>query len=116
MVWWSKGKGGGSWKSGGGKGSWKGGGGGVRKRTDKHENEDPPGSVRVLVMGFDFGTTDEMMEAHMGQAGPIHTMHWVSKAKVVIVYKNKKAAAQAAALDNTTIDGNTRYITVKTGS
>merc|ERR1712217_896131 len=103
---------------GGGGGGWKGKGGGggqKRKRTDCHEDEDPKGSCRVFVMGFDFGTTDEQLEGHMKQAGPIHTVHWVTKGKAVIVYKNKAAKAKAAALNGSTIDGNTRYITVATG-
>merc|ERR1739845_40027 len=90
-------------------------GGGGRKRTDKHEDEDPAGSARVFVIGFDFGTTDEQFEGHMEQAGPIHTVHWITKGKAVVVYKKKAAAAKAAALDGSTVDGNSRYITVITG-
>merc|ERR1712039_1151335 len=109
----------------GGHGSRKGGagrkGGGVRKgdgekrkRTDSRD-DDPKGSCRVLVLGFDFGTTDEQFEGHMKQAGPIHAVHWLTKGKAVVVYKKKSSAAKAAELDNTTIDGNTRYMTVITG-
>merc|ERR1740139_1252652 len=94
----------------------KGKGNGDRKqRTDSHEDEDPAGSVRVYVIGFDFGTTDEQLEGHMKRAGPIHTVHWVTKGKAVVVYKKKASAAKAAALNETTIDGNSRYITVLTG-
>merc|ERR1719487_1437638 len=90
--------------------------GGVKqKRTDSRDG-DPAGSCRVLVMGMDFGTTDEQFEGHMKQAGPIHAVHWINKGKAVVVYKKKAAAAKAAALDGTTIDGNSRYISVKTGS
>lgn len=107
----------GKFGKGGGKRGGKGGGTGEgRKRTDSHEDEDPSGSCRVLVMGFDFGTTDEQFEGHMKQAGPIHTVHWISKGKAIVVYKKKASAAKAQALDNTTIDGNERYINVKTGS
>merc|ERR1712187_874259 len=113
------GGGGGGWKKGGGGGGWKKGGvkkdGNGKKRTDSHDDEDPKGSCRVFVMGFDFGTTDEQLEGHMKQAGPIHTVHWVTKGKAVIVYKNKAAKAKAAARNELTIDGNTRYITVVTG-
>merc|ERR1711879_43473 len=91
-------------------------GGGKRKRTDRHEDEDPAGSCRVLVYGFDFGTTDEQFEDHMKQAGPIHAVHWITKGKAVVVYKKKSSASKAKELDNTTIDGNERYISVKTGS
>merc|ERR1712176_44414 len=99
----------------GGKGK-KGRGGPKKLRTESHPDEDPAGSCRVLVMGFDFGTTDEQFEGHMKQAGPIHAVHWINKGKAVVVYKKKAAAAKAAALDGSTIEGNSRYIAVKTGS
>merc|ERR1719158_2601571 len=95
-------------KKGGGKS-----GGEKRKRTDSRD-DDPAGSCRVLVMGFDFGTTDEQFEGHMGQAGPIHAVHWITKGKAVVVYKKKNSAAKAKALSESVIDGNTRYITVIT--
>merc|ERR1719277_2844808 len=85
-----------------------------RKRTDSRD-DDPPGSCRVFVRGFDFGTTDEQFEGHMKQAGPIHAVHWTTKGSAVVVYKKKAAAAKAAALDGSIIDGNERYISVVTG-
>jgi len=98
-----------------GKSKGKGGKGKSRgKRTDSHTDEDPAGSCRVFVIGFDIGTTDEQFEGHMSQAGPIHTVHWVSKCKAIVVYKKKASAAKAAALNETVIDGNERYITVIT--
>merc|ERR1719163_980292 len=103
---------------GGGRGNFRKGGGksggAKRKRTDSRD-DDPPGSCRVYVLGMDFGTTDEQFEGHMEQAGPIHAVHWVTKGKAVVVYKKKSSAAKAAALNETVIDGNTRYITVITG-
>merc|ERR1712151_127706 len=36
------------------------------------------GSPKVLVRGFDFDTTDEQLEAHMGKVGTIEETHWVS--------------------------------------
>merc|ERR1719159_424950 len=104
-----------SWKKPSkGKGKGKKGGGGKKKRTDSHADEDPAGSCRVFVIGFDFGTTDEQFEGHMQQAGPIHAVHWVTKGKAVVVYKDESSAARAAALNETTIEGNSRYITVIT--
>merc|ERR1719161_1759083 len=108
-------RGGGGTKGGKFRGKGGGKGGGKRKRTDRHEDEDPAGSCRVLVMGFDFGTTDEQFEGHMGQAGPIHAVHWVTKGKAIVVYKKKASAKKAAELNETVIDGNSRYITVITG-
>merc|ERR1712139_672605 len=90
-------------------------GGGKKKRTDSHPDEDPAGSCRVFVIGFDFGTTDEQFEGHMEQAGPIHAVHWVTKGKAIVVYKKKSSAAKAADLTGSIIDGNERYITVITG-
>merc|ERR1719487_1803397 len=88
---------------------------GRRQLTDSRD-DDPPGSCRVYVLGMDFNTTDEQFEGHMKQAGPIHEVYWIRKGKAVVVYKKQASAAKAAALDGTTIDGNSRYITVKTGS
>merc|ERR1712226_85962 len=102
---------------------WVGGGGGgkkfvkkgeKKKRTDS-KDDDPKGSCRVFVRGFDFGTTDEQFEEHMKQAGPIHAVYWTTKGSAVVVYKKQAAKAKAAALDGTTIDGNERYISVVTG-
>merc|ERR1712050_529438 len=90
----------------------KGKGGGKKKRTDSHPDEDPAGSCRVLVMGFDFGTTDEQFEGHMSQAGAIHAVHWITKGKAVVVYEKKSSAAAAQALSESIIEGNQRYITV----
>eukprot|EP00746_Dinoflagellata_sp_MGD_P140886 gnl/MRDRNA2_/MRDRNA2_74072_c0_seq3.p1 gnl/MRDRNA2_/MRDRNA2_74072_c0~~gnl/MRDRNA2_/MRDRNA2_74072_c0_seq3.p1 ORF type:complete len:329 (+),score=57.18 gnl/MRDRNA2_/MRDRNA2_74072_c0_seq3:84-989(+) len=93
-----------------GKGTFKGGGKG--KRGD-HSDEDPAGSARVFVRGFDFGTTDQQLENHMKQAGLIHTIHWVNQGNAVVVYMNKGSAAKAcSSLDKTTIPGNSRYIEV----
>merc|ERR1711985_15034 len=99
----------GKFRKGGGKS-----GGVKRKRTDSRD-DDPPGSCRVYVIGMDFGTTDEQFEGHMKEAGPIHAVHWITKGKAVVVYKKKNSAAKAAALNETVIDGNERYITVVTG-
>merc|ERR1739845_137817 len=98
----------GGWKKTAKKGGGKSSGGEKRKRTDSRD-DDPAGSCRVFVIGFDFGTTDEQFEGHMEQAGPIHTVHWVTIGKAVVVYKKKSSAAKAAALDGSTVDGNSRY-------
>merc|ERR1719203_1272974 len=88
--------------SGGRKGVIKGKGKG---KTRDHSDEDPAGSGRVFVRGFDFGTTDEEFEGHMSQAGKIHTVHWVNKGNAVVVFKKKASADKACSeLDNTTIE------------
>merc|ERR1739845_290791 len=73
----------------------------TRKRTDSRDN-DPAGSCRVYVIGFDRGTTDEQFEGHMKQAGPINSVHWVSKCKAVVVSKKKSSAAKAKELSKST--------------
>eukprot|EP00928_Gymnodinium_smaydae_P056296 TRINITY_DN396_c0_g1_i1.p2 TRINITY_DN396_c0_g1~~TRINITY_DN396_c0_g1_i1.p2 ORF type:complete len:124 (+),score=32.18 TRINITY_DN396_c0_g1_i1:75-446(+) len=121
MGWGGKGKGSWQWVpssskgkgKGTSKGKVKGGGFEKRKRTDSRD-DDPPGSCRVFVRGFDFGTTDEQFEGHMKQAGPIHAVYWTTKGSAVVVYKKKMSKAKAAALDGTTIDGNERFISVVT--
>lgn len=95
---------------GGGGKSWGKGKGGGKSRG---KNDDPPGSGRVFVRGFDFGTTDEQFEGHMSPAGAIHAVHWVSRGSAVVVYKKKTSAIKAASeLNQTTIEGNSRYIDV----
>jgi len=75
--------------------------------------EDPPGSGRVFVRGFDFGTSNEAFERHMKKAGPIHTVHWVTKGSAVVVYKSRAGAQKAANnLNGTTLAGNSRYMDV----
>merc|ERR1712139_242844 len=97
---------------GGGMGMGNSWGGGKRKGGN-HKDEDPKGSGRVYVRGFDFGTDDAEFEAHMKTAGPIHQVHWVTKGSAVVVYKKKASATKAASqLNQTTIEGNSRYIDV----
>merc|ERR1719387_2127661 len=90
----------------GGKAAGKGGKGGGK-------NQDPVGSGRVFVRGFDFGTTDDQFLNHMKKAGAIHDVHWVTKGSAVVVYKTKVAATKASTmLQGTTLPGNTRYMDV----
>jgi RNA recognition motif-containing protein len=89
-----------------GKGKSKGTGGKIRA-------PDPPGSGRVFVRGFDFGTTDEQLEAHMSSVGQIVQVHWANKGSAVVVYKRKAMATKAVnELNGTVLDGNSRYIDV----
>merc|ERR1719265_680628 len=58
------------------------------KRKFEGENGGSGGSPKVLIRGFDFDTTDEQVAAHMGQAGTIEELHWVSKGSVNISYSS----------------------------
>eukprot|EP00747_Dinoflagellata_sp_TGD_P047498 gnl/TRDRNA2_/TRDRNA2_145041_c0_seq2.p1 gnl/TRDRNA2_/TRDRNA2_145041_c0~~gnl/TRDRNA2_/TRDRNA2_145041_c0_seq2.p1 ORF type:complete len:187 (-),score=33.13 gnl/TRDRNA2_/TRDRNA2_145041_c0_seq2:91-651(-) len=73
-----------------------------------------PGSARVFVRGFDFGTTDEQFEGHMSQAGTIERVQWCTKGSAVVTFSSKAEAETAiSTLNATTIPGNSRYIDVK---
>lgn len=121
---WGKGGGAGPWGlmqeiqnyfGGGGKSWGKGGGGGTSwgKGGGDYKGDDPAGSGRVFVRGFDFGTTDEQLDAHMSTAGAIHKVHWVDKGSAAVVYQERQAAMNAVAqLNHSTIEGNSRYIDV----
>merc|ERR1712128_237224 len=87
-----------------GKSGWAGGKGGKGGKHGDHSDEDPAGSGRVFVRGFDFGTSNEQLEDYMSQTGAIHAVHFVNKGNAVVVYKRRASAAQAVStLDNTTI-------------
>jgi RNA recognition motif-containing protein len=73
---------------------------------------DPPSSGRVLVRGYDFGTTEEQLRAHMGQAGPILRVDWITDGSAEIVYQMWAAAEAATVLDKSIIFGNRRFIDV----
>jgi len=74
---------------------------------------DPAGSGRVYVRGFDFGTKEAQLRKHMMQAGQVLKMKMESKGEAIVVYKNKEDAESAAAtLNQTVVDGNSRYIDV----
>eukprot|EP00427_Karlodinium_veneficum_P018264 CAMPEP_0169127574 /NCGR_PEP_ID=MMETSP1015-20121227/36081_1 /TAXON_ID=342587 /ORGANISM="Karlodinium micrum, Strain CCMP2283" /LENGTH=223 /DNA_ID=CAMNT_0009191367 /DNA_START=55 /DNA_END=726 /DNA_ORIENTATION=+ len=98
--------GGGGYGKGGGK-SWK------KKTTADRKDDDPAGSGRVYVQGFDWGTTEAQVKAHMGAAGAIHAYHWVSKGSAIVVYEDKASAEMAVSqLHKTTLDGNSRFVDV----
>jgi len=91
----------------------KGGSAGASGKNSAHTDDDPVGSGRVLVRGFDFGTTDEQLEAHMSSAGAVHKVHFLDKGSAVVVYHSQEDAMNAISqLNHTTVDGNSRYIDV----
>eukprot|EP00747_Dinoflagellata_sp_TGD_P164563 gnl/TRDRNA2_/TRDRNA2_184657_c0_seq1.p1 gnl/TRDRNA2_/TRDRNA2_184657_c0~~gnl/TRDRNA2_/TRDRNA2_184657_c0_seq1.p1 ORF type:complete len:240 (+),score=52.32 gnl/TRDRNA2_/TRDRNA2_184657_c0_seq1:70-789(+) len=77
------------------------------------EANDPPGSGRVFVRGFDFGTTKDQVQAHMSQAGTIVALDWISDGSAEVVYQTSEEAQAAAGLDKSVISGNRRFIDVK---
>jgi hypothetical protein len=70
------------------------------------------GSKSVLVRGFDFGTTEEQIREHMSSVGTIEGVHWLDQGSVCVAYSSALEAIAAVELDQTKIEGNTRYIDV----
>jgi len=74
------------------------------------------GSSRVVVRGCDFGTTAEVLEAHMGQACSIVDIKWVTNGSANVTYSSATEATTAAqTLQGTTMEGNSRFIDVIVG-
>jgi RNA recognition motif-containing protein len=85
---------------------------GKGKGKDKGR-EDPPGSGRIFVRGFDFGTSEEQLLSHMSAVGEVADIHFATQGSAVVVFKRKVSATKAVnQLQNTVIDGNTRYIDI----
>merc|ERR1712151_1132562 len=75
-------------------------------------NDDPAGSGRVHVRGFDYFTTEEQIRNHLGSAGPIFQVN-MRKGQAVVIFEQRIHAVKASQeLNQTTIPGNTRYIDV----
>jgi len=73
-----------------------------------------PSGATVFVRGFDFGTTQEQLESHMGSVGTVTNINMTCKGSAEVTYSSAmEAAAARQQLNNTTIPGNTRYIDVK---
>jgi len=86
---------------------------GFTRRGAGSWQKDPPGTGRVYVRGFDFGTTDEQLLAHCSRAGEILQVKWCTKGSAILIYSTKAEANKAVrTLNQTTIDGNTRYLDV----
>jgi len=75
--------------------------------------EDPPGSGRVFVRGFDFGTSDEQLLSHMAAVGQVEAVHFANKGSAVVVFKKQASAKKAVdQLQSSVIEGNERFIDV----
>jgi len=93
----------------GGKGGFKGKKGGKGGGAN-----DPPGSGRVFVRGFDFGTTEEQLKAYLGMFGRILKVDWRGKGEAEVVFQTSAEAAAALTLDKSVMPGNSRFIDVTT--
>jgi len=71
------------------------------------------GKGTVLVRGFDFGTTDEQIMAHMSQVGTVTNVQYIDDGSKCVTYgSSEEAQAAVATLQQSMIDGNKRYIDV----
>lgn len=71
------------------------------------------GGGAVLVRGFDFGTSDEQIAAHMATVGSIVRVNWVDEGSRCVSYSSAEEAQGAVDnLQQTTIAGNSRYLDV----
>jgi RNA recognition motif-containing protein len=85
----------------------------VKINDEEKATKHVTGGGRVFVRGFDFGTTDEQFESHMSQAGTIEKVMWCTKGSATVIYSSAEEAQKAVdSLNNTTLEGNTRYIDV----
>lgn len=68
----------------------------------------------IFVRGFDFGTDDDALTWHFGKMGAIEDYHFQSMGSAVITYVKEAAAQKALAkLDGTTMQGQSRYVSIK---
>eukprot|EP00927_Polykrikos_kofoidii_P052424 TRINITY_DN46240_c0_g1_i1.p1 TRINITY_DN46240_c0_g1~~TRINITY_DN46240_c0_g1_i1.p1 ORF type:complete len:399 (-),score=70.83 TRINITY_DN46240_c0_g1_i1:96-1217(-) len=71
------------------------------------------GKDTVYVRGFDFGTTEEMLEGHCSLVGEVVSVKMRGKGSAYVTYSSPEEAEEALlSLDKTTIDGNDRFIDV----
>jgi len=70
--------------------------------------------MAVFVNGFDFDTDEGALAAHFEAIGRISDIKLIGRGSAVVRFDNAVAAEQAVQeLNETTIPGNRRYITVK---
>eukprot|EP00931_Biecheleriopsis_adriatica_P027984 TRINITY_DN16735_c1_g4_i1.p1 TRINITY_DN16735_c1_g4~~TRINITY_DN16735_c1_g4_i1.p1 ORF type:complete len:206 (-),score=35.11 TRINITY_DN16735_c1_g4_i1:157-774(-) len=72
---------------------------------------------QVFVRGFDFGTTEAQLLAHMSSVGIVSNVTWITDGSAEITYNSAEGAAAALQqLNKTTIQGNSRFIDVMPSS
>ena len=68
----------------------------------------------VYVSGFDFETPESTLEHHFGSIGMVKEVRFVGKGSAVVTYDSTADANRAVdELNNTTMEGNRRYVNVK---
>lgn len=85
----------------------------AEKAPKRFHSDDKDPKRTVLVRGYDFGTTDDQLESHMAQAGTMVNVRWFTKGSCAVTYSTVEEAKYAIeTLNQTTIEGNSRYIDV----
>ncbi|CAE8656377.1 unnamed protein product, partial [Polarella glacialis] len=67
----------------------------------------------LFVAGFDKGTTVAAIQEHCGKAGSILDLQVIRGLALLTFSSSEEAATAVASLDNTTIEGNSRFIRVR---
>lgn len=68
----------------------------------------------VFVNGFDFDTPENIIENHFSGVGDIRDLRLIGKGSAVVTYSSPDEANRAVSeLNETTMEGNRRYINVK---
>jgi len=82
--------------------------------ADQGGMEHNPTLSAIFVNGFEHGTAEDALKKHFGVVGRISDVRFQSKSSAVITYEKSSAAAKAVEkLQETTLKGQTRYVTVK---
>jgi len=96
-----------------GKGKGKGKGKGGKGKTWRESGGEDTGRA-IYVSGFDYDTDEATLETHFGDVGTIEELYFQSKGAAVITFSEEAAAQRALTeLADTTMSGQTRYVSVK---
>ena len=70
--------------------------------------------MAVFVNGFDFDTPESTLHSHFSSVGSIKDVRFLGKGSAVVEYDSIDDAEQAVEeLNNSTMEGNRRYVTVR---
>merc|ERR1712190_574245 len=72
------------------------------------------GGRGIYVSGFDYDTDEAALQEHFGDVGTIEEVYFQSMGAAVVTFTEKAAAQRAVSeLHESTIDGQSRYVSVK---
>eukprot|EP00441_Pelagodinium_beii_P042545 CAMPEP_0197649730 /NCGR_PEP_ID=MMETSP1338-20131121/29479_1 /TAXON_ID=43686 ORGANISM="Pelagodinium beii, Strain RCC1491" /NCGR_SAMPLE_ID=MMETSP1338 /ASSEMBLY_ACC=CAM_ASM_000754 /LENGTH=189 /DNA_ID=CAMNT_0043223981 /DNA_START=63 /DNA_END=632 /DNA_ORIENTATION=+ len=68
----------------------------------------------VFISGFDFETPEDVIESHFASVGSVKEVRYAGKGSAVVSYDSAADADRAVdELNNSTMEGNRRYVTVR---